>query len=131
MSKPLNFNNVKKRYLTVTLADEKQTTVMISAPTKRVLSALIGLKETMTEIEDTNDISEETLDELYSLTAEIMSHNKGGIKIDEELLEDIFDFDDIMTFFEYCNNTYSTVKIVNNNQFTLNYVLYIVFIFIN
>ena len=100
MSKPLNFNNVKKRYLTVTLADEKQTTVMISAPTKRVLSALIGLKETMTEIEDTNNISEEILDELYSLTAEIMSHNKGGVKIQEELLEDIFDFDDIMTFFD-------------------------------
>ena len=100
MSKPLNFNNVKKRYLTVTLADEKQTTVMISAPTKRVLSALIGLKETMTEIEDTNNISEEILDELYSLTAEIMSHNKGGVKIQEELLVEIFDFDDIMTFFD-------------------------------
>ena len=100
MSKPLNFNNVKKRYLTVTLKDKNQTTVMISAPTKRVLSALIGLQDTMREIEETNDISEETLDELYSLTAEIMSHNKGGIKIDEELLEDIFDFDDIMTFFD-------------------------------
>ena len=100
MSKPLNFNNVKKRYLTVTLADEKQTTVMISAPTKRVLSALIGLKDTMKEIEDTNNISEEILDELYSLTAEIMSHNKGGVKIQEELLEEVVDFDDIMTCFD-------------------------------
>ena len=100
MSKPLNFNNVKKRYLTVTLADEKQTTIMISAPTKRVLSALIGLQDTMTEIEETSNISEETLDELYSLTSEIMSHNKGGVKIQEELLEEIFDFEDIMTFFD-------------------------------
>ena len=100
MSKPLNFNNVKKRYLTVTLADKNQTTIMISAPTKRVLSAIIRLQDTMTKIEETNDISEETLDELYSLTAEIMSHNKGGIKIEEELLEEIFDFDDIMTFFD-------------------------------
>lgn len=100
MSKPLNFNNMKKRYLTVTLADKNQTTIMISAPTKRVLSAIIGLKDTMTEIEETNDISEETLDELYSLTAEIMSHNKGGVKIEAELLEEIFDFEDIMTFFD-------------------------------
>lgn len=100
MSKPLNFNNVKKKYLTVTLADEKKTTVMISAPTKRVLSAIIALKDTMTDIEETNDISEETLDELYSLTAEIMSHNKGGVKIEAELLEEIFDFEDIMTFFD-------------------------------
>lgn len=100
MSKPLNFNKVKKKYLTVTLADDNQTTVMISAPTKRVLSAIIGLKDTMTEIEETNDISEETLDELYSLTAEIMSHNKGGVKIKAELLEEIFDFEDITIFFD-------------------------------
>lgn len=100
MSKPLNFNNVKKKYLTVTLADEKKTTVMICAPTKRVLSAIISLKDTMTDIEETNDISEETLDELYSLTAEIMSHNKGAVKIEAELLEEIFDFEDIMTFFD-------------------------------
>lgn len=100
MSKPLNFNNMKKKYLTVTLADEKKTTVMICAPTKRVLSAIIGLKDTMTDIEETNDISEETLNELYSLTAEIMSHNKGGVKIEAELLEEIFDFEDIMTFFD-------------------------------
>lgn len=99
MSRPLNFNNVKKKYLTVTLADEKQTTVMISSPTKRVLSALIGLKDTMTDIEETNNISEETLDGLYSLIAEIMSHNKGGVKIETELLEEIFDFEDIATFF--------------------------------
>ena len=100
MSRSLNFNNVKKRYLTVTLADKNQTTIMISAPTKRVLSAIIGLKDTMTDIEETNDISKETLDELYSLTAEIMSHNKGGVKIEAELLEEIFDFEDIMTFFD-------------------------------
>nr|DAF01825.1 MAG TPA: hypothetical protein [Caudoviricetes sp.] len=100
MSKSLNFNNLKKKYLAVTLADDNQTTVMISAPTKRVLSAIIGLKDTMTEIEETNNISEETLDELYSLTAEIMSHNKGGVKIEAELLEEIFDFEDIMTFFD-------------------------------
>lgn len=100
MSKPLNFNNMKKKYLTVTLADEKKTTVMICAPTKRVLSAIIGLKDTMTDIEETNNISEETLNELYSLTAEIMSHNKGGVKIEAELLEEIFDFEDIMTFFD-------------------------------
>lgn len=99
MSKSLNFNNVKKRYLTVTLADEDQTTVMVSSPTKKVLSAIVGLKDTLTEVENNENISEEALDDMYSLCAEVMSHNKGGIKIERELLEDIFDLEDITIFF--------------------------------
>lgn len=99
MSKLLNFNNVKKRYLTVTLADEDQTTVMVSSPTKKVLSAIVGLKDTLTEVENNENISEEALDDMYSLCAEVMSHNKGGIKIERELLEDIFDLEDITIFF--------------------------------
>ena len=99
MSKSLNFNNVKKRYLTVTLADEDQTTVMVSSPTKKVLSAIVGLKDTLTEVENNENISEEALDDMYSLCAEVMSRNKGGIKIERELLEDIFDLEDITIFF--------------------------------
>lgn len=98
MSKPLNFNKTKKRYLTVTLADENQTTVMVGTPTKRVLSAIISLQDDITNAEN-GEVYEEQLDDMYAICAEIMNHNKMGVKIEKELLEDIFDFDDIMTFF--------------------------------
>lgn len=97
--KSLNFNSIKKRYLTVTLADKDQTTVMISTPTKRVLGAISNLQSVMTKAENGNSLSEEALDDIYDICAEIMSHNKSGVKIEKELLEDIFDFEDITIFF--------------------------------
>lgn len=98
MSKPLNFNKTKKRYLTVTLADENQTTVMVCTPTKKVLSAILAIQDDITAAEN-GEVSEELLDDMYSICADILSHNKMGVKIEKELLDDIFDFEDITIFF--------------------------------
>lgn len=98
MSKPINFNKLKRRYLTITLNDENQTTVMISTPTKKVMSAMTQMSDAIDELEDTNIISEEMLDDMYDLCAEIMSHNKTGTKIEPELLGEIFSIDDITIF---------------------------------
>lgn len=98
MAKPLNFNNVKKQYLTVTLADEANTTLMIGTPTKAVMDDLILLKSSLETIEE-DETNAEATDDLYAACAKVMSRNKAGKKITKEYLEEIFDFEDIMIFF--------------------------------
>lgn len=97
MSKTLDFKKVRKQYMTVTLADEKNTTILIGMPTKAVMNDLITLQESLEEITEEN--SEAATEELYAVCARVMSRNKGGIKITTEMLSEIFDFEDIMIFF--------------------------------
>lgn len=96
--KPLDFNKVKKTYLSVTLADEKNTTIMIGTPTKAIMDDLAVLQSVIDSIsEDDADI--DATNDLYSACAKVMSRNKGKIKITKEYLEEIFDFEDIIIFF--------------------------------
>ena len=99
MSNTLNFNTVKKQYLTVTLADEKKTILMIGTPTKKVMSNLLALNESLEDIQEDTEYSDEIMDNLYTSCAKIMSANKAGIEITKDYLEDIFDFEDILIFF--------------------------------
>lgn len=99
MSKALNFNTVKKSYLTVTLADEKKTTIMIGTPTKAIMDELIVLKSSL-DLIDEDEANAEATDDLYNACAKIMSRNKGGIKITKDFLADIFDFEDIKIFID-------------------------------
>jgi hypothetical protein len=94
MAKSLNFNNVKKQFLTVTLADEKNTTLMIGTPTKAIMDDLTLLQNSMGS--ENND---EATDDLYNACARVMSRNKAGVKITKEYLEEVFDFEDITIFF--------------------------------
>lgn len=98
MSKTLNFNNVQKHYLTITLADEKQTTLMIGTPTKAIMDDLVFLQSSLENINE-DETSVEATDNLYNACARVMSRNKGNIKITKEYLENIFDFEDITIFF--------------------------------
>ena len=98
MAKPLNFNNVKKQFLTITLADEKQTTLMIGTPTKAIMDDLTLLQNSMNSANDT-DSNKEATDDLYNACARVMSRNKAGVKITKEFLAEIFDFEDITIFF--------------------------------
>lgn len=89
----LNFNSIAKKHLTVTLNDEKNTTLLVLSPTKKIMDIL-------TSIESNSVSSEkEQTETLYTACAAIMSRNKGGIKVSKDLLEDIFDIEDIMIFF--------------------------------
>lgn len=98
MSKSLNFNNVKKQFLTVTLADEKNTVLMIGTPTKAIMDDLTLLQQSMNSVSD-NDSNIEATDDLYSACARVMSRNKAGVKVTKEFLAEIFDFEDITIFF--------------------------------
>ncbi len=98
MAKSLNFNNVKKQFFTVTLADEKNTTLMIGTPTKAIMDDLTLLQKSMESVNDDNSNNEAT-DDLYNACARVMSRNKAGVKITKEFLSEIFDFEDIILFF--------------------------------
>lgn len=99
MAKPLNFNNVKKSYLNVTLADENNTVLLIGTPTKAIMDDLVALQDSINTINDEEEANIEATDELYGACAKLMSRNKAGIKITKEYLGEIFDFEDIIIFF--------------------------------
>lgn len=96
MAKSLNFNKVKKNYFTVTLADEKETTLMICTPTKAIMDEFISMKDSL----NAEDMGEDAIDALYELCTKIMNRNKGGIKITKAYLEEMFDFMDIIIFIQ-------------------------------
>ena len=97
MAKTLDFNAIKKRYLTVKLADEKNTTLLVGTPTKAIMSDLMTIQAGLDTLGD--DADADAMDDLYRACARVMSRNKAGIEITPEYLEEIFDFEDVMTFF--------------------------------
>ena len=98
MTKTLNFNSVKKQFLTVTLADEKNTVLMIGTPTKAIVDDLTLLQESLNAV-NKNENNTVVTDDLYNACARVMSRNKTGFKVTKEFLAEIFDFEDIILFF--------------------------------
>lgn len=94
MAKTLNFNNIKKQYMTVTLADEKNTTLMISTPTKAILDEFVNMQDYI----GGDNVQSDAMEDLYEICSKIMSRNKAGIEITKEQIEEMFDFEDIMIF---------------------------------
>ena len=98
MAKPLDFKTIPKQYLTVTLPDEKGTTLLIGTPNKKLMDDLMVLQTTIDRF-DENTTDTESFNELFDACAKIMSRNKANIEITKEMLEEIFDLEDIMIFF--------------------------------
>lgn len=94
MAQILDFNKVKKQYLTIVLPDENQTKLMLMTPTKKLLTAL------STMLPDTEDVpTEEDLAALYELSAQLLSRNKTGRKVTADELAELLDFEDLLAFF--------------------------------
>ena len=94
MAKSLNFNNIKKQYLNVTLNDEKQTVLLIGTPTKAIFDELTGLQDILKD----GSLESDALNDLYEICAKIMSCNKLGKKITTEFISELFDFEDLIIF---------------------------------
>ena len=92
----LNFNNIQKQYLMVTLNDDKNTILSIANPTKRLLEEFISVQSMLSGAEEG---SMEQIDVLYDMCAKLMSRNKGNITITKEKIEELFDIEDIMVLF--------------------------------
>lgn len=94
MAKPLNFNNIKKRYLTVTFADKDNTTIMVGTPTKETIDELTSLADIL----DDDDMQNEAIDQMYEICTKIMSHNKTNKKITRAFIDNCMDIEDITLF---------------------------------
>ena len=111
MSNAINFNNVTKRYLTVTFADANNTVVTVGTPTKALFQDLVELAKNIRAGAENNLA---TLDDLYIVCAKIMSRNKEGVEITKEFMEENMDFEDIITFFkEYMSFVREISKLKN------------------
>lgn len=110
MSKSLDFRTLKKQYMTVTLADENNTVLMIGTPTKAVLDDFLGLKDSLTA----ESMGDSAIDELYTICAKIMNHNKTGVHISVEKVHELFDFEDIIYFIRAYSEFISEVSNAKN-----------------
>ena len=91
----LDFTKSAKRYLAVNLIDNQSISVRM--PTKRVFDALLGLKDHLTSL--TADDGGQ-LDQIYKLIAIVLSNNLEHKTIDSDYLAELFDIEDVQTFFQ-------------------------------
>lgn len=92
----LNFNSVKRAYLTITLPDKDNTVLSVATPTKSLYEALVELER---KLKTNNGDMAQILDDMYEVTAQIMSNNKEHIEITKKYLEECLEFGDILIFF--------------------------------
>ena len=110
MARSLDFNNMKKKYLTVTLADEAKTVLMIGTPTKAVLDSLLSMKDSLAG----DDLTDDAIEDLYEIVAKIMSRNKTGRVISKETVQELFDFEDVIVFIRAYTDFISEVSSAKN-----------------
>lgn len=97
MAKILDFNKIKKQYMTLILPDEKNTLLLIGTPTKNIMAELEIIQSSLFSVEKDNDSA--VIDDLYTACAKLMSMNKAGIKITKTKLEKLLDVEDLVIFF--------------------------------
>lgn len=110
----INFQKAKRNYMTLTFDDEREIdgkketyekTICVGMPKKRVFSALMDMQEIMDKREEAqttkerNEANREIIDELYELTAKILSNNLKGETITTEWVEDQFTTEELKEFF--------------------------------
>lgn len=118
MNYKVNFQKAKRNYMVLTFDDEREAekdgkkvkeeyerVIQVGMPKKRVFSALMDMQEIMDKRDDAqtkeekNEANREIINELYDLTAKILSNNLNGEIITTEWVEDQFSTDEIKEFF--------------------------------
>lgn len=118
MNFKVNFQKARRNYMVLTFDDEREAekdgkkvkeeyerVIQVGMPKKRVFSALMDMQEIMDKRDDAqtkeekNEANREIIDELYDLTAKILSNNLKGEIITTEWVEDQFSTDEIKEFF--------------------------------
>lgn len=74
----LNFNQLKKSYLKITLRDKDETVINIGAPTKRIY----------------DEFKNATEEDLYPLCTTLLNNNKEHKEFTEDEIEKMFDYED-------------------------------------
>lgn len=91
----LDFTQSAKRYLAINLIDNQL--IRVRMPTKKVFDALLDLKDHLTRL-STDDGGQ--LDEIYDLIAVVLSNNLEHQPVTSEYLAELFDIEDVQTFFQ-------------------------------
>lgn len=99
----VNFQKSKRNFMNLTIEEEREEdgqiktytkTIMVGMPKKRVFSALMNMQEIVNQLEEVqtekgkNEINREIVEELYGLTAEILSCNMAHERIKKEWVEE-------------------------------------------
>lgn len=110
MNFKVNFQKAKRNYMVLTFDDEREVdgrieeyerTIMVGMPKKRVFTALMDMQKITDKRDDAqtkeekNEANREIIDELYELTAQVLSNNLKGEKITTEWVEDQLSIDEI------------------------------------
>jgi hypothetical protein len=91
----LDFTKSAKRYLAINLIDNQL--IRVRMPTKRVFDALLGLKDHLTSL-TTDDGGQ--LGDIYDLIAVVLSNNLEHKPVTSDYLAELFDIEDVQTFFQ-------------------------------
>ena len=117
MNFKVNFQKAKRNYMVLTFDDEREVdgkieeyerTIMVGMPKKRVFTALMDMQEITDKRDDAqtkeekNEANREIIDELYELTAQVLSNNLKGEKITTEWVEDQLSIDEIKELLTQC-----------------------------
>ena len=99
MDLSVNFQKVKRNYMTLTFDDPKSEkgvkVIVVGMPKKKVFDALMDMQDMITEREEAQNAKERsganrrTIEELYTLTAKILSNNLNGEAISKDWVEEI------------------------------------------
>lgn len=111
----VNFQKAKRNYMVLTFDDERtvdgkteayERVIRVGMPKKRVFTALLDMQEIMDKkgealtAAEKSKANRELIDELYELTAKVLSNNITNEKITAEWVEDQFSVMEIKTFLE-------------------------------
>ena len=119
MNYRVNFQKAKRNYIVLTFDDEREEngevveyekTLCVGMPKKRVFTALMDMQEITDKRDDAqtkeekNEANREIIDELYELTAKMLSNNLNGEKITADWVDDHFEIREIKDFLtQYAN----------------------------
>lgn len=97
--KALNFNTIQQPTWPVTLKDDDQTTVNLTAPTVELVDRLVAMAPELEEVTKTKD--GRIVRACYELIAEVMGCNEDGIKFTADELRDKYKltFVELLVFF--------------------------------
>ncbi len=119
MNFKVNFQKAKRNYMVLTFDDECEKdgkieecekTICVCMPKKRIFSALMDMQDIADKRDEAqtaaekNGANREIIDELYELTAQILSNNLNGEKITADWVDDHFQIDEVKEFLtQYAN----------------------------
>lgn len=113
MNFKVNFQKAKRNYMVLTFDDEREENgkivefekvIHVGMPKKRVFHALIDMQEIVEKKGEAqtaakkNEADREIIDELYELTAQVLSNNLKGEKITVDWVDDQFSIEEIKEF---------------------------------